>query len=162
VRRLRRRKRRGDEAQVHRARRRGRGLAEPRVGDALGAQVLAHALGALHRERRRDRAVVGRGEQGDLRLRARRRLSATLSSTAASAGLTLALPASKLNSRGTSTLIAPSPRCAIFTGVSRNHVPSHCRSTASASAAAVRCAGVVGGGGSGRGSRRRSPRARRR
>src|SRR4249919_89608 len=70
---------------------------------------------------------------------------ATLSSTAASAGLTASWPGSKQNSRGTSTTTAPSGRCATTTGVPLNHDASHCRSTASVDAAAVRCCAGVGG-----------------
>src|SRR6185369_5438861 len=76
----------------------------------------------------------------------RRSDCATLSSTAASAGLTVSWPGSKQNSRGTSMTTAPSWRWATTTGVPLNHDASHCRSTASVEAAAVRCCAAVGGG----------------
>jgi len=61
----------------------------------------------------------------------RRRLCASLSSTAASAGFTALRRGSKLKASGTSTLSGPSSRWAMFTGVPSNHERSQSRSTPS-------------------------------
>ncbi len=68
------------------------------------------------------------------------RLSDTLSSTAASGGLTADLPASKENSSGTPTSTAPSSPGATTTGVPWNHCPSQ------------RCSWASGGGAAGAGA----------
>ena len=64
---------------------------------------------------------VGAATNGNRASGVRRMLSASLSSTAARGGFTLLRPASKLNSRGTSTVTAPSLRSAMSTGVPLNH-----------------------------------------
>ena len=76
-------------------------------------------------------------------------LSATLSSTAASAGLIALRPRSKQKSRGTSIVTAPSLRWPMTTGVFSNHDASHLRSTASAAANSVFCSAALGATGGG-------------
>ncbi len=71
-------------------------------------------------------------------------LSATLSSTAASAGLIVLWPGSKQKSRGTSIVTAPSLRWPMTTGVFSNQDASHLRSTASAAASSVFCSATLG------------------
>ena len=66
--------------------------------------------------------------------------------------MTLLLPASKQNSRGTSIVTLPSARCAMSTGVPLNHDCSQARSAARAPGEAARWSAVTGAAGFGAGA----------